>query len=93
MTRPIKRREKTKPSIAEVGDTEKEVSYRGKKYQMTMKDKMGEDGVMESHLSYEPKMRPKGAKSRGNFATGLTRCIGKCKCPGKICDKKKSRLK
>lgn len=91
--RPIKKREKTKPSLAEMGNTEKEVEYRGKKYQMTMVDKMGEDGVMESHLSYENKMRPKGAKSRGNFATGLRLCLGPCKCPGHPCDTIKSYQK
>lgn len=85
------KRAKTKPRPEELGDHGHEVTYRGKKYEMEVKDKMGEDGVMESHLSYEPKMRPKGAKSRGNFATGLRYCLGKCKCPGKTCDKRRRK--
>lgn len=80
-----------KKHIAEAGDHSQRVEYRGKRYQMTVKDKMNQDdGVMESHLSYDPLDRPKGAKSRGNFTTGLSKCLGKCKCFDKKCEKKKS---
>lgn len=80
--------------IAEAGDHQQRVEYRGKRYEMTVKDKVSDvDGIVESHLSYDPVDRPKGAKSRGNFSTGMTRCLGACKCFDKKCDKKPKRRK
>lgn len=68
-----------KPLKAELGNYQEDVSHRGVKYVQTVTDKMGEDGVMESHMDYIPKMRPKGTKSRGNFPVG--KCLPTCKCP------------
>ena len=83
-----------KKHISEAGDFQERIAYRGKRYEMTVKDKVSEkDGVIESHLDYVPLDRPRGAKSRGNFSTGMTRCLGKCKCFDKKCDKKPKRRK
>lgn len=86
-----KPKEKAAPSFAEQGAHQKRVEYRGKRYEMEVSEKVGEDGVIESHLNYSPVDRPKGTKSRGNFSTGLQRCLGECKCPGRICDKGKKK--
>jgi hypothetical protein len=81
-------------TLAEAGNVQQKIEYRGKRYEMTCTDKISDvDGITESHLSYEPLDRPKGTKSRGNFATGMTRCLGKCKCFDGKCDKKPRKKK
>lgn len=74
----MKRKPKRKPLKAELGSYQETVSHRGVKYEQTVFDKMGEDGVMESHMNYTPHMRPKGIKSRLNFTVG--KCLPTCKC-------------
>ena len=82
----MSRREKRKPSIDELGAHSKDVTYRGKKYELAVKEKVSDvDGVIETHMDYKPQFRPKGAKSRGCFSIPV--CLDTCKCPQ--CRKKK----
>lgn len=74
------KREKAAPSIAEVGNIKKDVKFKDKPYTLSLTDKVSDvDGVIESHLNYEPQFRPKGTKTRGNYSVGI--CLEGCKCP------------
>lgn len=83
-------RKKRKPRPEELKRYGADVEYQGKKYAMTVEDKVSpKDGVVESHVNYEPQFRPRGTKSRGNFAVGI--CLPTCKCPQ--CRRKKGKKK
>lgn len=81
-------RPKRKPRPEELKRYGVDVEHRGKKYGLTVEDKVSEkDGIVESHFKYEPHFRPAGSKSRGNFGTGLKKCLKTCKCL--MCRKKR----
>jgi hypothetical protein len=69
---------KKKPGIDELGAHSKDVLYQGKKYELNVKEKVADDGVIETHMDYKPQWRPKGAKSRGTF--NIPVCLKSCKC-------------
>lgn len=81
-------KKKRAPAPDELGAHSKDVEYRGKKYELSVKEKVSEvDGVIETHMDWKPQFRPKGTKSRGNFSIPV--CLDTCKCPQ--CRKKKRR--
>ena len=70
---------KRKPKPEELNNYATDVKYKGKDYGLHVHDKVSEvDGVIESHLKYEPHFRPRGSKSRGNFGVGI--CLHKKPC-------------
>lgn len=79
-------KKRSKPTIAELKAHQKRVDSHGRSYELTVSEKQGNDGVEETHLSYEPLFRPKGTKTRGNYTVGV--CLPTCKCPYHKGDKK-----
>lgn len=76
--KPKPKKVKREPAPDELGAHQKDIAYRGKKYTLSVKEKMGDDGVIETHMDYAPQFRPKGTKSRGNFSVGI--CLHKKPC-------------
>lgn len=75
----MKKKPKYKPERDELLHYQEDVKDRhGKEYGLSVKDKVGADGVTEAHFDFTPHWRPKGAKSRGNFRVGM--CLPTCKC-------------
>lgn len=62
--------------VAKKKDEGEVVKYKGRKFKVTAKEKMGADGVIETHVDYAP---VKKAKPTGKY-TSVGFCMTTCQC-------------
>lgn len=60
----MKKRAKSEPSLAEKGAHQKDVAYKGRKYRLSVSEKVAADGVIETHLDYDAHDAPRQPKRR-----------------------------
>lgn len=50
-----------------MGAHERDVSYKGKKYRLSVSEKIGDDGVIETHMNYDAHHAPRQEKRKANL--------------------------